>query len=160
MKKILLLSISVIFAVSSTTAVHAEEDIIPQPGVTAIGGLSTMTAYISHLALGRVSKADIKGREDAISAAQDAGGIMGGLDVVVKQLKNCRKNMPVGEQKDMDVIIQSNELVLKQAKALLELIKAKTTGAGEEAAQEKYDAARKECAENISKYGFPMKMLQ
>ena len=119
-----------------------------------------MTAYISHLALGRVSKAEINGRDDAIRAAQDAGGVMGGLDVVVKQLKNCKKNLPVGEQKDMDVIIQSNELVLKQAKALLELIKAKTSGVGEEAAQEKYDASRKECAENISKFGFPLKMLE
>ena len=160
MKKCFLFLSVVILSMNPLATVQAEDKVIPQSGRVTIGALSSMTAYISHVAIGRLAAIKITSKDVAIKTAQDAGGIMGGLGEVVKHLKKTKNAVPATEHPALDKLIESNELAHQQAKALVKLITIKSGKGDTTEAQANYEKLRTEAAKSISHFGIPLQMLK
>ena len=160
MKRLLPLALSVLFVFSPSAAIAAEDE-IPVAGMEAIGSLSAMSSYISHVAFGRIADADHTGNENLKKAAQDTGGIQAGLTSAKEYLAKAKAQAAESEHEGIDVLVGLTDLCVKQAGALLELLKAKSNDEDVQVAQKNFDTARLNCAKGIAKnLGIPLELLE
>ncbi|MBT8043459.1 MAG: hypothetical protein KJO79_00795 [Verrucomicrobiae bacterium] len=158
MKRIQMTLLALVF---SFAPVSGADEMIPGPGLEALGGLAGLGCYNGYTALKHIAKVDPQNAEHLKAIAMDAGGIMGGADAMVKMLEKVLPVVPVAEKETMRTLINMNKLLVDEAKFLVEYLKAKNTGQGFNEAKQKFETAKAKLADSLTKnLGMPAEILK
>ena len=131
-----------------------DAEVLRPEGIRMAAGITTTHLYTAQVALGRIANGSYDSVDDWNLAIRDASGIRGAAKNVFQLLSDTRELFPEHERTDVDELIQTSQLIIEQADALIPLLRARYKGEGVRIAQIEFDSKRSQSAVLLEELGF------